>query len=517
MKTQSRICSLLLILSILMGMTAISAGAADFADVAESDYFYPAVEWGTEAGITEGVDPEHFDPKGAVTRAQAVTFLWRMQGSPEPAAAETFSDVEAGSWYETAVRWAVQNGITVGTGEHLFSPDAVCDRAMCITFLYRMMGCPFDGIDFTAEIELDENSTLEDYGFAMIGEMVKAIRESDLFPDVPQDAYFELPTFWGVLSGIATEENSGITEESPLFRPNDPCIREEMISFLYQTKLVIDLQNAPGELYFGDYSLPVPMEYMDLLSIGYYGEVNEETGEELLLTVSEKASIEAAEAMEEENTDGIGELFRIIRVSESRLHELLCNDMSGLQAFAKDEEGRYYLFCTPTDVRYFREDNEAMEADAWQWTMLNEWARGELIDAILNQNSTLTPVRYTNTGLDICLARIAYDKYTDYTVSTTKYGPLKPKKVDGAPYAEQLLLGTFEEAEGVEAPDGEYVVLDFPEYDMRFDFFMTDKTLVREVHGDFETVYRFGSEGEKTSTDVLEEWYSELAKSAGKR
>ena len=136
MKKFLKICSVLLALSVIMNMTVILAEEADFADVSEGDYFYNAVKWGVESGITYGMDEEHFNPQGEVTRAQAVTFLWRMQGEPQPTATETFADVEQGSWYETAVAWAVENEITAGTGDNMFSPQVICDRAMCITLLF---------------------------------------------------------------------------------------------------------------------------------------------------------------------------------------------------------------------------------------------------------------------------------------------------------------------------------------------------------------------------------------------
>ena len=512
---KKQILSLLLAVSVLMGGTALAA--TEFSDVNETDYFYPAVQWGAEAGITYGVDEEHFAPEGEVTRAQVVTFLWRMAGQPEPTATETFSDVEAGSWYETAVKWAVENEITEGTGDNMFSPDVTCDRAMCITLLYRLMGRPFDSIDLTADIELDENSTIEDFGFSMIQGMVKGIREQGMLADVPEESYFELPVFWGLLNGIITEDNSGITEENTLFRSHEPCVRKEMISFLYQTKLLNDMKNAPAEVYFDEYSVPIPQEYFERLYYAYYGVEDEETGDELLLVVSEGASVDAAEAMGEEVTEEIGELFRIIRVNEERLHELLFGDMSGIQVFAKDGEGKYYLFCTPTDVRYVRETNEKMNEDIEQWTELNEWVRGELIDDILDNNSGLTPVSYTNTTLDMYLARIAYAKDVKYTVSTTEYGPLSSDKVDGTKYAEYLLGGNFEEVEDTKAPDDEYVVLNFPDEGVRYDFFIADENLVREVRGDYEAIYKRVFDGKVTNTEAMLSWYYAIAEQSGKK
>ena len=524
MKKISKMFAVLLTFAVCMSMLAITASAqsAVFTDVAETDYFYDAVQWGVEEGITEGVGGNLFDPEGAVTRAQLVTFLWRMAGQPETDGLSPFFDVftESEQWYTKAVLWAADNGIAEGyiEGPHkVFGPDAVCDRAMCITFLYRFMDCPLDGIDLTADITLDENSTADDLGIVFVQGMVKGIREAGMFADVPKESYYELPVFWGLLNGILTEENSGITEENTLFRSNDPCVRKEMISFLYQTKLADDMKNTPAEIYFGDYSIPVPQEYFDRLYYAYYGVEDEETGDELLLVVSEGASADAAEAMGEEVTEEIGELFRIIRVNEERLHELLCGDMSGIEPFAKDKDGKYYLFCTPTDVRYVRETNEKMNEDIDAWTELNEWVRGGLIDEILNNNSDLTPVSYTNTMLDMYLARIAYAKDVKYTLSSTQYGPLEPGEFDSTKYAEYLLGGNFEEAENTEAPDGEYVVLNFPDEGVRYDFFTADRNLVREVRDGYETVYKRVFEGTVTNTEAMESWYLAIAELSGKK
>ena len=98
---KKQILSLLLAVSVLMGGTTFAA--AEFTDVSESDYFYDAVNWGVEAGVTSGVGDNLFAPDGEVTRAQVVTFLWNKAGKPIVTATETFSDVEAGSWYENAV------------------------------------------------------------------------------------------------------------------------------------------------------------------------------------------------------------------------------------------------------------------------------------------------------------------------------------------------------------------------------------------------------------------------------
>lgn len=110
-----------------------------FTDVHYGDYFYQAVLWAVENGITMGTSATTFSPDATVTRAQVVTFLWRANGQPA-ARNSGFTDVSADAYYAKAVAWAVQNGITTGTGFGVFSPDAACTRAQIVTFLYRYLG-----------------------------------------------------------------------------------------------------------------------------------------------------------------------------------------------------------------------------------------------------------------------------------------------------------------------------------------------------------------------------------------
>ena len=110
-----------------------------FSDVAESDYYYDAVLWAVEEGITCGVSATKFDPSGVASRAQTVTFLWRYLDKPESTTTASFSDVVAGKWYEAAINWAVENSITLGMGDGTFGVDVTCTRAHAVTFLYRAL------------------------------------------------------------------------------------------------------------------------------------------------------------------------------------------------------------------------------------------------------------------------------------------------------------------------------------------------------------------------------------------
>jgi hypothetical protein len=110
-----------------------------FTDVAESDYYYDAVLWAVEKGIVCGITADKFDPRGAATRAQTVTFLWRYLDKPESTTSASFTDMVAGKWYEDAINWAVENSITLGLTDGTFGVDTVCTRAQAVTFLYRAL------------------------------------------------------------------------------------------------------------------------------------------------------------------------------------------------------------------------------------------------------------------------------------------------------------------------------------------------------------------------------------------
>ena len=169
----------------------------DFADVSTDAYYYEAVKWAAKKGITGGTGDGTFNPNGSCTRAHIVTFLWRAAGSPEPKNTVSFADVPAGSYYAKAVAWAVENGITLGTGDGTFSPNATCTRAQSVTFLYRALG--------TAPTTVNG------------------------FTDVTADAFYADAVAWAVESGV-TNGTSAST-----FSPNNGCTRAQIVTFLYRT------------------------------------------------------------------------------------------------------------------------------------------------------------------------------------------------------------------------------------------------------------------------------------------
>ena len=168
-----------------------------FTDVHAEDYYYDAVLWAAQKGITGGMSDTLFAPNAACTRAQIVTFLWRAAGSPEPKALSSFADVPADAYYAKAVAWAVENGITEGTSDTTFAPGTICTRAQGAALLYRAAGSP-------------------------------AVSGSAAFTDVPADAYYADAAAWAEQKGITGGIGNG------LFGPHNNCTRAQIVTFLYR-------------------------------------------------------------------------------------------------------------------------------------------------------------------------------------------------------------------------------------------------------------------------------------------
>ena len=171
-----------------------------FVDVATGSYYEDAVDWAVENGITKGTDDTHFSPDGICTRAQAVTFLWRTAGSPEPETRTMpFTDVPVGSYYYDAVLWAVENGITKGTSDTTFSPNMTCTRAQIVAFLWRSEKSPAAGT-------------------------------ANPFADVKSTAYYADAVLWAVKENITR----GTTNTT--FSPDADCTRAQIVTFLWRCK-----------------------------------------------------------------------------------------------------------------------------------------------------------------------------------------------------------------------------------------------------------------------------------------
>ena len=171
-----------------------------FTDVSNSAYYYDAVLWAAEEGITSGVTGSTFAPGRGCTRAQLVTFLWRANGSPEPASRENpFTDVSSSAYYYDAVLWAVEKGITTGVTGSTFAPDALCTRGQAAVLLWRANGAP-------------------------------QVSQEHPFRDVAEDTYYEDAVSWAVHGGV-TQGTTGST-----FAPDETCTRAQIVTFLYRAQ-----------------------------------------------------------------------------------------------------------------------------------------------------------------------------------------------------------------------------------------------------------------------------------------
>lgn len=255
--------------------------------------------------------------------------------------------------------------------------------------------------------------------------------------------------------------------------------------------------------------LTIPEEYEEALVL----DVPENDAEGMLFSVSEKASIEAAKA-DGYDTDGAGWLFGIGRLNEEAYHAMLCSEVPGREVFAKDNLGSYYIYYHPTDVRMVREDYN--DQAAWdEWSKLCEWAYS-MRQTFIDENEGLSPVKHGNTILDYYISRVLYMRSQKYTVSTTEYGPMEAGRVNAANYLKPLSEGViYENARGEETPDGEYVVLNFPEEDIRFDFFLAEgkENYIRQVWANEqnEMLYKavFDDPALKAS-EIMHEFYHDL-------
>ena len=169
-----------------------------FKDISENDWYYNSVMWAKESGVTGGKTADTFAPLEGCTRAQVVTFLWAANGKPEPKTTiNPFDDVAEDAWYLKAVLWAVENGITSGTGKREFGPEQTCTRAQIVTFLYAAEGRP-------------------------------AAKGGSSFSDVAASDWFAAPVIWAAENDITGGIGNG------MFGPNETCTRAQVVTFLYK-------------------------------------------------------------------------------------------------------------------------------------------------------------------------------------------------------------------------------------------------------------------------------------------
>ena len=181
-----------------------STGKNPFIDVPAGSYYEDAVIWAVDKGITTGTSATTFNPNGSCTRAQIVTFLWRAAGSPEPKAMKGFDDVASNAYYAKAVAWAVENGITTGTSASKFSPNDPCTRTQAVTFLFRYAAA--NGMEAVTMQEL-----LSGYADAA---------------SVPSYAVSAMN--WALAAGIL--QGDGVK-----LMPNATCTRAQIVTFLYRS------------------------------------------------------------------------------------------------------------------------------------------------------------------------------------------------------------------------------------------------------------------------------------------
>lgn len=221
---KKRLLSVLLLLTMVLGLLPFGASAAGFTDVKSSAYYYEPVQWAVGEGITYGTSSTAFSPSKACTRAQIVTFLWRFCGELEPSGTKNpFRDVKSGDYFFKAVLWAVEQGVTKGTGADTFSPNQGCTRAQVVSFLWRTAG------------EADPAGG------------------SNPFKDVSANAYYYKAVLWAVEQNI-TKGTSDTT-----FGPNAVCDRAQIVTFLYRAKDVMGASDMHRVTFLVDADTPYQM------------------------------------------------------------------------------------------------------------------------------------------------------------------------------------------------------------------------------------------------------------------
>lgn len=195
-------CRIVMVTVVVKFVESYSESA--FSDVSDESYYYDAVMWAYKNGITKGVGNDMFAPDWSCTRAEIVTFLWRIAGAPKTTNnVSKFTDVVADSYYYAAVEWAEENGITKGTTDTTFSPDEICTRAQAITLLFRYAAA--NGMDFV---------TLQ--------ELVSGYNDAAQVPGYALSAFN-----WALANGIMKGENGNLM-------PNCDCTRAHIVTFLYR-------------------------------------------------------------------------------------------------------------------------------------------------------------------------------------------------------------------------------------------------------------------------------------------
>ena len=263
------------------------------------------------------------------------------------------------------------------------------------------------------------------------------------------------------------------------------------------------------------YKITVPAELADKITV----ETPEVSEDGVIFDCYETKSVEAAKGTANENMSA-GWLFAITERDVDSTRKMLASDYPGEDPIAKAEDGTYLIYHHPTDVRYERATPEEMQKDQAEWEAACAWAND--VRENFAADNGLTKVYYNGTSVEAALGKAAFDENAKYTISTTEFGPMEPKDVDPIAFYEKMTNGATYESVNLaenEVPDGEYVVLNFPEDNVRYDFFLAEgsENIIRQVIGAEgselqEYFYKVTFEdGTSKASAIMNEWYHALA------
>ncbi|MBR3721418.1 MAG: hypothetical protein IKN12_01505 [Selenomonadaceae bacterium] len=257
------------------------------------------------------------------------------------------------------------------------------------------------------------------------------------------------------------------------------------------------------------FSLTVPDDIYPLLKIETSNDPNS------IFRVSELGSVKAAKKLGE-NADGAGFLFSVSKISKDRLHKILQGDASGIELFATDDNGGYYIYNHPTDVRYVRENNALMKKDQPVWNKVNDWAYTKVRKNFAKKNK-LRPLTANNTDIGIAVARVLYDQKLKYTLTATGAGTLTSNGVDPEKYLNDLLYDAKFYYSHDPVPDGEYIGLYFPDEKIMYKFYKGKQNYVTRESENIPTmVYKGELQNAGSASVNIARLYQAMAEKAGK-
>ncbi len=257
------------------------------------------------------------------------------------------------------------------------------------------------------------------------------------------------------------------------------------------------------------FTLTIPDDVYPLLKIKTSGNPNN------IFNVSELGSVKAAKKLGQKY-DGVGFLFSISKISKNKLHNMLQGDASGRELFATDNNGNYYIYNHPTDVRYVRENNDLMRKDQPIWNKVNDWAYTKVRQKFVEDNR-LIPLTADNSEVGIAIAKVLYDKKAKYTLAATSAGTLSPNGVDPEKYLRALLYDAQFYYTHDPVPDGEYIGLYFPEEKTMYKFHCGKNNYITKESEKFPpNVYKGKCQNTKNAVTNIARWYQALAEKAGK-